>query len=111
MVAVSLQSGFGVSKESALPRWCRECEVLAACQGGCPKHRFAHSYYHEPGLHYLCPGYKKFFRHIRKYLRAMTTLLEHGLPLSEVMKAVRVPLLIRGAAPDNTEGTTGVRLA
>jgi uncharacterized protein len=97
MVAASLQAGFGVSKETALPRWCRECEVLAACQGGCPKHRFAQSHYGEPGLHYLCAGYSKFFRHIRKYLRAMTTLLEHGVPVAEVMKAVEGPLLIRGS--------------
>ncbi len=96
MVAASLQNGFGAHKETTLPRWCWECEVLAACQGGCPKHRFAQSCQGEPGAHYLCTGYSKFFRHIRKYLRAMTTLLEHDLPLTEVMKAVKGPLLIRG---------------
>ena len=80
MVERSLQSGFGITKETALPRWCRECEVLAACRGGCPKHRLCKTYDGEPGLHYLCPGYKKFFRHIRKYLSAMTQLLENGLP-------------------------------
>lgn len=95
MVEKSLKNGFGEHKESALPRWCRECDVLAACQGGCPKHRFAQSYHDEPGLHYLCAGYKKFFHHIRKYLRAMTTLLEHGYPASQVMQAVKGPLLIR----------------
>ena len=95
MVEKSLQSGFGVMKETALPRWCRECDVLAACQGGCPKHRFMITYYDEPGLHYLCEGYKKFFLHIRKYLRAMTTLLENGLPASRVMDAIKGPLVIR----------------
>jgi uncharacterized protein len=95
MVAKSLQSGFGVAKEKALPRWCRECEVLAACQGGCPKHRFQTTYYDEPGLQYLCPGYKKFFLHIRKYLRAMATLLENGLPASRVMDAIKGPLVIK----------------
>ena len=95
MVEKSLQSGFGITKETALPRWCRECEVLAACRGGCPKHRFAKTYYDEPGLHYLCPGYKKFFLHIQKYLRAMTTLLENGLPASYVMDAVKGPLVIK----------------
>jgi len=95
MVEKSVQSGFGITKETALPRWCRECEVLAACRGGCPKHRFAKTYYDEPGLHYLCPGYKKFFLHIRKYLRAMTTLLENGLPASYVMDAVKGPLVIK----------------
>ncbi len=91
----SRQSGFGVEKETALPRWCRECDVLAACRGGCPKHRFAMTYYDEPGLHYLCPGYKKFFLQIRKYLRAMTQLLENDLPVSYVMDAVKGPLVVK----------------
>jgi uncharacterized protein len=91
----SRQSGFGMTKEAALPRWCRECKVLAACRGGCPKHRFAMTYYNEPGLQYLCPGYKKFFLHIRKYLRAMTQLLENGLPASYIMDAVKGPLVIK----------------
>jgi uncharacterized protein len=47
-------------------------------------------------LHYLCAGYKKFFRHIRKYLRAMTTLLENDMPASYVMQAVERPLVISG---------------
>jgi uncharacterized protein len=95
MVEKSLQSGFGIAKETALPRWCRECDVLKACQGGCPKHRFEMSYYDEPGLHYLCEGYRKFFMHIRKYCHAMTELLENGLPASRVMEAIKRPLLIR----------------
>ena len=97
MAVKSLQAGFGVSKETALPRQCQECEVLAACQGGCPKHRFAQSHYCEPGLHYLCAGYGKFFRHIRKYLRAMSILVEHGYPVSQVMEAVKGPLVINAA--------------
>jgi uncharacterized protein len=94
MVAKSLRLGFGVTKETALPGWCRDCEVLPACQGGCPKHRFETSYHDEPGLQYLCAGYKKFFLHIRKYLRAMATLLENGLPASRVMEAIKGPLVI-----------------
>ena len=95
MAERSVQSGFGASKETALPRWCLECGVLAACRGGCPKHRFMKTNYGEPGLHYLCAGYRKFFQHIRKYLRAMATLLENGLPPSYVMQAVDGPLDIR----------------
>jgi len=95
MINKSLQSGFGSSKETALPRWCRECGVLAACQGGCPKHRFAQTSYAEPGLQYLCEGYNKFFLHIRKYLRAMTQLLENGLPASYVMRAIKGPLIVK----------------
>ena len=95
MVERSLQSGFGVAKEKALPRWCRECEVLAACQGGCPKHRFAKTHYNEPGLHYLCEGYKKFFIHIRKYCQTMTQLLGNGLPASYIMEAIKGPLVVK----------------
>jgi uncharacterized protein len=95
MVDTSCQSGFGVNKESALPKWCGNCELLTACRGGCPKHRFLETCQGEAGLQYLCAGYKKFFRHIRKYLRVMTTLLENGLPPSRVMDAVKGPLVIR----------------
>lgn len=95
MVEKSIRSGFGVNKESALPKQCAKCEVLAACRGGCPKHRFLETCHAEPGLHYLCAGYRKFFRHIRKYLRVMATLLENGLPPSYVMDAVKGPLVIR----------------
>lgn len=49
MVKAAQQRRFGQNKENSFPRWCRECEVLAACQGGCPKHRFAQSHYGEPG--------------------------------------------------------------
>ena len=94
MAERSVQSGFGVGKETALPRRCRECDVLAACQGGCPKHRFANTFDEEPGLHYLCEGYRKFFLHIRKYLRVMAQLLEHGQPVSLVMEALKGPLVI-----------------
>jgi uncharacterized protein len=95
MVEKSLQTGFGIMKETALPPWCRDCDVLKACRGGCPKHRFLKSPPGEPGLHYLCEGYRKYFLHIRKYLKAITTLLENGLPASHVMEAVKGPLVIQ----------------
>jgi uncharacterized protein len=103
MVEKSLQSGFGLAKETALPGVCRACDVLAACRGGCPKHRFQTTYDDGPGLHYLCEGYKKFFRHIRKYLRAMTQLLEKGLPASLVMDAIKVPLVIKMGEKEDQE--------
>ncbi len=95
MVEKSIHSGFGIRKETALPRWCRECKVLKACQGGCPKHRFVRTCHDEPGLHYLCAGYKKFFIHIRKYLQVMAQLLENGLSASHVMEAIKGPLVIK----------------
>jgi uncharacterized protein len=95
MVRQSVEGGFGPHKETSLPRQCRECDVLEACWGGCPKHRFATTSDGEPGLHYLCTGYRKFFRHSRKYLRAMATLLENDLPVSMVMQAVDQPLVVK----------------
>ena len=94
MVAKSPDTGCGARKQTSLPSWCGKCEVLAACRGGCPKHRFSATFQGEPGLHYLCTGYKKFFRHIRKYLRVMTQLLENGLSPALVMEAVKGPLVI-----------------
>lgn len=105
MVETSVVGGFGPHKETTLPRYCRECEVRDACWGGCPKHRFAVTPDGEHGLHYLCAGYKKFFRHIRKYLRAMTTLLENDLPVSLVMKAVDGPLIVTRDATQFTSAT------
>lgn len=94
----SRNTGFGRVKETALPGRCRECEVLAACRGGCPKHRFTMAINDEPGLHYLCPGYNVFFRHIRKYLHAMAQLIDNGMPASYVMKAIKGPLIIQRAS-------------
>jgi uncharacterized protein len=102
MVDRSVAGGFGPHKESTLPRYCQTCEVRDACWGDCPKHRFGVTADGEPGLHYLCAGYKKFFRHIRKYLRAMTTLLANDLPVAMVMQAVDGPLIItRPTAPSS----------
>jgi serine-type anaerobic sulfatase-maturating enzyme len=94
MVERSVASGFGPHKETSLPQWCRDCDVLEMCWGGCPKHRFATAPDGEPGLHYLCAGYKAFFMHIRKYLRPMAELILHGQQPSLIMQACKGPLLI-----------------
>ena len=89
------QKDFGARKETALPHCCRECDVLFACRGGCPKHRFAATFAKEPGLNYLCAGHKKYFRHINKYMTVMRQLLENNLPVSHIMEATRGPLVIK----------------
>jgi uncharacterized protein len=65
------QRAFGQAKRETLPRVCRSCEVLSMCNGECPKNRFALSPDGEPGLNYLCPGYKKFFRRARPFVDAV----------------------------------------
>jgi uncharacterized protein len=59
---------FGEAKRDALPRYCRECEVLDMCNGGCPKYRFIRTPEGDPGLNYLCSGLKRFFLHCREPL-------------------------------------------
>lgn len=62
------QQAFGRSKSLSLPRYCRECDVLDMCNGECPKNRFILTPDGEPGLNYLCPGYKIFFKHCQPFI-------------------------------------------
>jgi len=62
------QRAFGEAKLDALPRYCRDCEVRAMCNGECPKNRFLRTPDGEPGLNYLCAGYKRFFTHCQPFV-------------------------------------------
>ncbi len=68
------QRAFGLHKADSLPLYCRECDVLAMCNGGCPKDRFVTAPDGEKGLNYLCPGYKKFFTHSRGFVKELSAL-------------------------------------
>ncbi len=68
------QIAFGQNKMDALPQYCRVCEVLAMCNGECPKNRFIRTPDGEEGLNYLCTGYKCFFNHIRPFVNQLGTL-------------------------------------
>lgn len=83
------QQAFGQAKRDTLPRYCRECEVLAMCNGGCPKDRFITTPDGEPGLNYLCAGWKRFFTHSRPYLTMQAGLLRAGRPPERLMQVVR----------------------
>lgn len=72
------QLDFGRAKLDTLPAYCRSCDVRFACNGGCPKDRFATTPDGEPGLHYLCEGYQQFFRHIDEPMKVMAGLLRRG---------------------------------
>ena len=88
LVASEQQQRFGKSKLDDLPRYCRECDVRFACHGECPKNRFIETPDGEAGLNYLCAGYKMFFRHIDRPMRAMAALLRRGMPASMVKRYV-----------------------
>jgi uncharacterized protein len=83
------QTKFGQAKSATLPRYCRECPVRFACHGECPKHRFLTTPHGEPGLNYLCAGYKKFFTHIDSPMRTMAALLAAGQPPAAIMQMPR----------------------
>ena len=88
LVASAQQQHFGEAKESTLPRYCRECDVRFACNGECPKHRFLTTPDGEPGLNYLCAGYKIFFHHIDPYMRFMAAELAAERAPANVMRWV-----------------------
>lgn len=48
-------------------------EISFTCQGG------------EPGLNYLCTGYKHFLHHIGPYMQMMALLLSNELPPAQIM--------------------------
>jgi uncharacterized protein len=65
------QRAFGLAKSERLPRCCQTCNVRNMCEGECPKNRFAVTPEGEPGLNYLCPGYKRFFTHVQPFVDAV----------------------------------------
>ncbi|MBW2706131.1 MAG: SPASM domain-containing protein, partial [Deltaproteobacteria bacterium] len=68
------QRAFGQAKQDTLPRYCRSCEVRNLCNGECPKNRLIQTPDGEPGLNYLCAGYKRFFNHCRPFLEELADL-------------------------------------
>ena len=105
LVSLPQQRKFGEDKRDSLTRSCRECDVRFACNGGCPKDRFATSPYGEPGQHYLCPGYQRFFRHVREPMEAMCRLLRQGRAPSELMATYARDDALRGGDEPCTCGS------
>jgi uncharacterized protein len=80
------QYAFGQAKRDTLPNYCRECNVRFVCNGGCPKNRFIETPDGQPGLNYLCAGYKVFFIHIDESMRFMAHELKQRRPPANVMR-------------------------
>ena len=83
------QQRFGQAKQDTLPRQCRDCAWLFACNGDCPKNRFARTTDGEPGLNYLCEGYRKFFAHVAPYMDFMKRELQAKRAPANVMQAIK----------------------
>ncbi len=80
------QLKFGTDKYDTLPRQCFECEFLFACNGECPKNRFARTKDGEYGLNYLCAGWKMFYGHVAPYMDFMKKELLNERPPANVME-------------------------
>lgn len=85
MMYSSRQKAFGLAKQKSLPRQCKECKYLFACNGECPKNRFARTADGEPGLNYLCKGYYRFFDHVAPYMDWMKRELLNERPPAGIM--------------------------
>ena len=84
MVASPQQLKFGQDKLDTLPQYCLDCDVRFACHGECPKNRFIKTPNGEPGLNYLCAGFKHFFRHVDFPMKLMAGLYRRNRPSAEV---------------------------
>jgi len=85
-----VQVAFGRVKREGLPGRCRECPVLTACNGGCPKDRFASAADGEEGLNYLCAGYRQFYEHVAPYMARMAALARLREPVSAIMTELKL---------------------
>lgn len=83
------QERFGRAKTASLPSVCRNCDVRFLCNGGCPKDRFLRDTNGESGVHYLCEGYRMFYRHSAPIMRAFADALQTGRRPSEVMRQLQ----------------------
>lgn len=82
------QQQFSKLKNQSLPKECRECKWLFACNGECPKNRFIKDCYSNPGKNYLCQGYRMFFEHVAPYMDFMKNEYLNQRPPSNVMQHV-----------------------
>jgi uncharacterized protein len=103
MASSQQQQAFGNAKLDTLPRMCLECSVRFACNGECPKDRFLTTPDGQPGLNYLCAGYKQFFHHIDRYMRFMADELRARRAPGNVMRMVAAEDL---SAPDGGKRAT-----
>lgn len=81
------QQAFGDAKRTTLPAYCLNCEVRHACNGECPRNRFLLTPDGQPGLNYLCAGYRSFFNHIDIPMKKMAEHIRAGRPPALVMQS------------------------
>lgn len=66
---------FAQRKATNISKDCLSCPYRQACNGGCPKHRFALSSDGKPNKHYLCEGFRRHLSHAVPALHQLYALL------------------------------------
>jgi uncharacterized protein len=89
MMHSDFQKKFGRDKRDKLPRYCFQCEFLNICTGECPKNRFLTTPDGQPGLNYLCAGFKLFYAHTAPYMKFMVNELKNNRAPSNVMEWIK----------------------
>ena len=74
LLADPILAAFKTRKSGELPAPCRECPMLFACGGGCPKDRLAAAP-GQPPTQYLCRGLRRFLAHAGPDLAAMAAVV------------------------------------
>ncbi|MCM1293372.1 MAG: anaerobic sulfatase-maturation protein [Bacteroides sp.] len=85
MMSSQRQRAFGQNKRGSLPDQCLKCRWTMICNGECPKNRFAVTADGQPGLNYLCSGYRRYFEHVAPYMDFMAAELKAQRAPANVM--------------------------
>lgn len=85
LMALKQHADFSKNKYDSLPHYCRDCNLLFACHGACPKHRFLRTPSGEPGLNYLCRSYKMFFEHVTPAMDFMVNEIHNRRAPANIM--------------------------
>jgi uncharacterized protein len=93
------QQNFGQAKRDRLPRFCLDCPVRFACNGGCPKDRVYNTPTGEAGLNALCSSYRAFFTYIDRPMKMMSALLRTGRAPSEIIRLLAADPPLRDLPP------------
>lgn len=88
LMGSDFQCQFGLNKLELVAQECVDCDVRFACNGDCPKHRFLRTSRGEQKLSYLCPAYKRVFRHMDHYMQVMARMVSSGKEASLTMDYV-----------------------
>ena len=73
------QKAFVFYKRNSLPQYCLNCPHGFLCWGQCPRHRFLKCPEGEPGLNYLCPGFKTFYSTKKQEIKQIANLVSHHI--------------------------------